>query len=270
MKSFATRYPFSFALATTLLAMLCLMWPLWIPEVSQTALILLGRATICIFAVSLLTYLGWWRETGFNRPSSWRILIPFLPLFILIILAKISDTITVGIHVTDLWLILLGLIVYVAGGFMEEAVFRGLVLRALLPKGLLIAALLSAVIFALAHFLNLVLGANLGATILQVVVAFLAGLAFTAPLAVTRNIWPLVFIHGFTNFVGYLNVGGFLNTSATSKTPTTEEIIGQILPWLLLAIYSSWLILRTQKQAQKTQLAYSAASPSKEGLRPNP
>jgi len=248
MKTFLTRSPFLFALATASIAMLCLLWPMWVPGSSQATQIILGRIAICIFAIGMLTYLGWWRETGFIRPKSWRILLPFLPLLLVVIVAKITDIASLGIRVTDLNLILLGLFVYVAGGFMEEAIFRGLVLRTLLPKGLVRAAVFSSLIFAFCHLFNLTTGANLYDTILQVTVAFLMGVAFTAPLAVTRNIWPLVFIHTLTNFVGYLAVGGFLNTAATSQSPTLEQAIGEILLPLLLAIYSFWLLRRTERR----------------------
>lgn len=251
MRKFATRFPFLFALATTVMAMLCLLWPLWLPGLSQTTQILLGRIAICLFAAAMLTRLSWWREAGFIRPRSWRVLLPYVPLFLLLILATTTQVGKFGIRVTDLKLIFLGLVVYGLGGLMEEAVFRGLVLRALLPGGLLRAAILSSLIFASAHLLNLTMGANLNDTILQVIVAFLAGLAFTAPLVVTRNIWPLVVYHALFNFVGYLAVGGFSNTASTSGSPTLGEAIGSVLPWVLLAIYSLWLILRRQKLAQR-------------------
>lgn len=249
MKYFAARFPLLFAIATTLVAMLCLVWPLWIPGISQTAQILWSRAAICLFAISMLTSLNWWREIGFVRPASWRILVPFLPLILLMVAAKTFDTVTVGVHVSDPKLILLGLIVYLTGGFMEEAIFRGLLLRTLLPGGLMRATFLSALLFALAHFLNLFMGANLNATILQVAVAFLAGFIFTAPLAITRNIWPLVIIHGLGNFVGYLNAGGFLNTAATSKAPSIADVVLSLLPYLLLGIYSFWLLRRSEHQS---------------------
>jgi membrane protease YdiL (CAAX protease family) len=217
----------------------------------------------------MLTYLGWWREAGFTRPKSWRILLPYLPLLLLVLLAKISDVNKFGIRVTDLKLIFLGLIVYLGGGFMEEAVFRGLVLRILLPGGLVRAAVLSSLIFASAHLANLITNANLNDTILQVVVAFLMGLAFTAPLAVTRNIWPAVFIHSLTNFVMFLAVGGFLNTAATSKSPTLDEAIGEILLPLLLAIYSYWLLIRAQRISQMALSPYTFGPQHEEGLRPN-
>jgi len=251
MKTFATRYPLPFALTITAIAMLCLIWPLWIPGLSQATQVIFGRAAICLFAIAMLTYLGWWREAGFIRPASWRILVPYLPLLLLVLLSKVTDVSRYGIRVTDIWLILLGLVVYLAGGFMEEAVFRGLVLRSLLPGGLVRAGVLSSLIFAAAHFFNLLNGALLTDTILQVIVAFLMGLAFAAPLAITRNIWPAVFIHALTNFVGYLTVGGFLNTAATSQNPTINEVIGEILFPLLLAIYSFWLLRRTERHIKR-------------------
>ena len=131
---------------------------------------------------------------------------------------------------------------------MEEAVFRGLVLRTLLPQGLLRAAVLSSMIFAVVHLLNLAGGANLAATILQVIVAFLMGLAFVAPLAITRNIWPLIFIHALNNFGGYLAVGGILDTASTSQSPTLNQAVSALIFPLILAIISIWLLVRTQRR----------------------
>ena len=248
MKTFATRFPFLFAVIATLVAMFCLIWPLWFSRLLLSAQIILGKITICLVAIALLSSLHWWAEAGFVRMKSWRILLPYLPLLLLVTLGKVSEVNTIGIHMNDYKLIFLGLIVYLAGGFMEEAVFRGLVLRTLLPGGLIKAALLSSVIFAIVHFINLLGGANLNDTILQVIIAFLAGFAFTAPLAVTRNIWPLVFIHALNNFVAYLVVGGFTNTAETSQNPTLGSAITSIVPWLLLSIYSFWVLSTSRKK----------------------
>ena len=131
---------------------------------------------------------------------------------------------------------------------MEEAIFRGLVLRTLLPQGLLRAAVLSSMIFAVVHLLNLAAGANLAGTILQVIVAFLMGLAFVAPLAVTRNIWPLIFIHALSNFGGYLALGGILDTATTSQSPSLGQVINTLIIPSVLAVYSLWLLVRTQRR----------------------
>jgi membrane protease YdiL (CAAX protease family) len=248
MKTIAARVPFVFALVTTLVAMLCLSWPLAITRWSLITQVIVGRVGICIFAIFMLTILGWWGECGFVRLKSWRILLPYLPLFLLIIVAKISEITSLGIHASDLNFILVGLFVYVAGGFMEEAVFRGLVLRTLLPMGLVRAAILSSMIFAVVHLLNLAVGANLTDTILQVINAFLMGLAFVAPLAVTRNIWPLVFIHALTNFGGYLAVGGILNTATTSQSPSFGQAVNALIIPSVLAVYSLWLLIHTERR----------------------
>jgi len=248
MKTIAARVPLLFALVTTLVAMLCLTWPLAITSWSVITQAIIGRVGICIFAIVMLSTLGWWGESGFVLPKSWRILLPYLPLFLLIIVSKISEINSLGIHVADFNFILIGLFVYVAGGFMEEAIFRGLVLRTLLPQGLVRAAILSSLIFAVVHLLNLAGGANLAATLLQVVVAFLMGLAFVAPLAVTRNIWPLVFIHALNNFVGYLAVGGLLDTATTSQSPSLSQVVNALLIPFVLAVYSTWLIIRTERR----------------------
>ena len=130
---------------------------------------------------------------------------------------------------------------------MEEAIFRGLILRTLLPQGLLRAAVLSSMIFALVHLLNLAGGANLAATILQVIVAFLMGLAFVTPLAITRNIWPLVFIHALNNFGGYLAIGGILDTAITSQSPSLGQAVNSLLIPFVLAIYSLWLLFHQKR-----------------------
>jgi membrane protease YdiL (CAAX protease family) len=246
MKNIAARVPVLFALVITLVAMLFLSWPLAITSWSIETQVIVGRVGICIFAIAMLYTLGWWVESGFVRPKSWRILLPYLPLFLLICVAKISEINSLGIRRTDLNFILIGLFIYIAGGFMEEAIFRGLVLRTLLPQGLLRAALLSSLIFAVVHLLNLTGGANLAATLLQVVVAFLMGLAFVAPLAVTRNIWPLVLIHSLSNFIGYLTIGGILNTGTASQSPSLSQVVNSLLIPFVLAIYSTWLIIRTE------------------------
>ncbi len=260
-KTLVARFPLPSALLTVLMAMLCLIGPLWIPGLDWVAQLVCGRVAICLFAILVLTFLGWWRETGFVRPAGWHILRPYLPLALLMFAVKAFDTAALGIHFGELQMILVGLFVYLAGGFMEEAIFRGLLLRILLPGGLIRGATLSALFFALAHLLNLAAGANLAATLLQVGVTFLAGFVFTAPLAITRNIWPLVVIHGLGNFVGYLNAGGFLDTAATSQAPTAIDIVLSVVPYLLLAAYSVWLLRRAGRRARPERSGRSSPRP---------
>ena len=108
--------------------------------------------------MSLLTTLHWWREAGFVKLTSWRVTLPYLPLACLWVLPALSSLILGGARVTDLDMILLACASYLAGAFIEEAIFRGVVLRALLPGGLLRANLLAATLFATVHLAGLAAG----------------------------------------------------------------------------------------------------------------
>lgn len=92
MKKFAIRFPVLFSVGATLIAMLCLLWPLWISGLTLSAQVILGRITICLFAVVLLTNLNWWEEVGFVQMKSCRTLLPYLPLLLLVTLGKVSSS----------------------------------------------------------------------------------------------------------------------------------------------------------------------------------
>lgn len=257
MKLFAVRYPFLFGILVTLAAVFGQIWPLYIPGLSQGVQILLARATNIATVVFLLTWFKWWRDAGFVPIHSWKILLPYLPLTLLVAVGYASIFGVAGasgIKVNDPILILLGAVSFLAGGFVEEALFRGAVLRAFLPRKLRDAAALSALVFAMAHLPNLFMGQDLGATVMQFVRTFLLGFAFVAPLACTRNIWPLVILHGLMNFSDFLMTGNI--TAIATETPALEQVLSEIFIFGLIAAYSYWLISRADRKiGQRTTAA---------------
>lgn len=92
----------------------------------------------------------------------------------------------------------------------EELLFRGflfpLCLRRLRgsARGRIGAILLSSGVFALAHLLNLIGGAGVGATLLQVGYSFLVGCAAAVLLLITRNLAVPMLFHAVYNFGGLL------------------------------------------------------------------
>ncbi len=253
MKRFVVRYPLLFAVAATLAGVLSLCWTFWVPGWSTTTQVLAGRVTICLLAVGLLTQLSWWREAGFVRPAGWRVLVPFLPLLLPMLLNVLGLVATGGQAYT--WgMIITGLVTYGLGGFMEEALFRGLVLRALRPGGILRAAVLMSLIFGPLHAVNWLMGADPSSTAFQVVMATLVGFAYVGPLAYTGNIWPLVVTHAATNFVDYLIAGGFVNTTATSAAPAPIAWAAALIVIVPIAAYSLWLIRRMGRQTREEPL----------------
>jgi len=82
------------------------------------------------------------------------------------------------------------------GTFLEELVFRGYVLRKLLEKFSTVMSLsLSSLMFCLLHFFNA------DVTILSITNIFLAGMLLGVLFLKTKNIWLVVGLHLFWNYV---------------------------------------------------------------------
>ncbi len=247
MKAFAARYPFLFAAVVSLAGVLSMLWPFWVPELLTTTQILLARVSGLVVAVGLLITLHWWREAGFVELTSWRVTLPYLPLACLWLLPNLSSLIVGGARVTDIGMILLGCASYLGGAFVEEAIYRGVVLRALLPGGLLRANLLAATLFATVHLAGLAVGADPTAAALQWAYAWLFGFAAVAALAYARNLWPLVVIHFLANYCGYLASGDFFNTSAV----TVSQILMAMIIVTPATLYGFWLLHRVGRRQVK-------------------
>jgi membrane protease YdiL (CAAX protease family) len=221
--------------------------PLFVlPMISGFAQKFIGKVLISILAIWLITTLDWWKEAGFATPSHWQMWKPFLPLFILPVLSALVSDFTL----TNPWQIGLITIYVITVGFAEEALVRGIFLRAIKPKGVLKAALLSSLIFGLMHFANLLMGADLGNTLTQVIYATLIGIAFSGTLIYTGSIYPLIIIHTLVDLFPRLE-----DVSEVSRSISLTNALIMIGVQIPFAIYGFWLLRQrmksTIKQTQK-------------------
>jgi hypothetical protein len=250
MRKFVTRQPLLFvALAGATLILGQDLWQFILPGTSEPIRILLGKMTACLLAVALLSALGWWREAGFGARLHWRSLVPFLPLMIIPLLTALFQPNAVGpphpVQIVDFALVAL------MTGFAEEAIFRGIGLTALLPRGKIQAALLSSLVFGVLHFANLLVGADPLATVVQVIVAVLFGITSAALLISTDAILPLVLIHAVEDFISFIATGNVREIS----TPTASEILMTLFLFLPFAVYGMWLLRRKSPDLGNTPTA---------------
>jgi membrane protease YdiL (CAAX protease family) len=154
LKTFATRYPFFFALAFFVVS-LCLV--IVITLVGRSLGSTAGAGIVdfvvqSLLALGVLVWLGWLRAAGFNGPSQWRSLhLLWLPaLLALFYLSSFYVT-----PVSSAGVVIFAAIYALLTGLNEEAGFRGVILQALLPYGRLRGAALSALFFGLVHLNNL-------------------------------------------------------------------------------------------------------------------
>ena len=95
--------------------------------------------------------------------------------------------------------------------------------------------IISSLFFGIAHLFNLAGGANLAATLLQVVYAFAIGLMFAALAVRTQTILPLIVIHGLIDFFGFLALNSTVVTMGVS-TFTFVTTAGEIVAYLVYSI----------------------------------
>lgn len=95
-------------------------------------------------------------------------------------------------------------------GLFEESAFRGVLLLTVTERyggtrrGLFLSALVTSAVFGASHLFNLLGGAGVGATLLQVSYSFLIGGMCSLVLLLTGSLSACVVIHAVYDFSGYL------------------------------------------------------------------
>jgi uncharacterized protein len=138
-----------------------------------------------------LTALHWWKEAGFNSPSSWRdSYLMWLPFAVVLILPFLM-----GVKTSDWKTFAYLASAYALTGFMEEGLMRGIVMRVLAPTGTKRQVILSALLFGLIHMANL-LYRNPFIVLAQMLGAFVHGIGLGAIRLRTNTIWFPIILHG--------------------------------------------------------------------------
>lgn len=118
--------------------------------------------------------------------------------------------------------------------FIEEIIFRGLMLNILLPKGIMPAVLTSSFLFAITHSLQLLGGQSLETTILQITYAFFIGMVLSLLVVNQQSIIIAILFHG-------------LNNSLIMMGKDNDSSIYTYIIILLMIIYTVFLWIRALK-----------------------
>lgn len=118
-------------------------------------------------------------------------------------------------------------------GFLEELIFRGLLFKAMSKEHLTAAIIVSSVTFGAGHIVNLLLGAPVFETVLQLVYASAIGFFFTAVFHKTGSLLPCIVSHILVNAT---------SAFAVSPTPAGQLVIALIQT--ALGLGGGLLILR--------------------------
>jgi hypothetical protein len=239
MRNFISRRPVRFAIAITvfdfLLGLLIFIIGsvIGLPEDALETVALVASTALPLI---LIGWLGWWQDAGFVKTTQNAPAIAF-PLIVALLLLAWFGTVALENRI-----VIRLLVAYFLTALGEEALSRGLLLRALLPRGKWEAVLIPSVLFGVSHITQSVfLGMPLGDNLLQIVDATLFGILYGAVRLRVNNIWPLIVLHMLGNtFAGLAGVFGVPDAIGFGGVPAAFWIIR----WALELIPAAYLMLR--------------------------
>ncbi|QTB28138.1 CPBP family intramembrane glutamic endopeptidase [Lysinibacillus sphaericus] len=165
---------------------------------------LLQFAMLVPLALGLFIYIAlkknW--QMYFFHPIQKNHLLMILPLLFVLGIILVS---TKGLNLTSISdLIFMFLMQVLIVAFIEETLFRGLMLRMLLAKGAFTAVFISSLLFGITHALQLLGGQSLEDTIIQIIYALLVGLVLSLLILDGQSIIITILFHGFNNFFNFM------------------------------------------------------------------
>ena len=151
---------------------------------------------------------------------------------------------------TNLWngvtmnLSLLETVLYIVSmlcvGFLEELIFRGFLFRAMCKDNVKSAIIVSSITFGIGHIVNLLNGAELLSTLLQVCYAVAIGFLFTIIVYYGKSLIPCILCHSIVNSLSVFAV----------ESDNLLDIITAIVIIVVSLTYTLWIIKteRTKKE----------------------
>jgi hypothetical protein len=164
----------------------------------------LANLALTVVVAFQLTRMSWWKVTGFRAARSPRDLLYFVVPLVPMVINWLP-----GIDLSSARHLFGVLALTLMVGFVEETVFRGLMITALRSRGEWRAVLVPAVLFGLTHALNVLAGKSGTEAIAQVAYAMAIGFAFGALLLHKGILWPLVLAHFLIDFAHFSQKPGF-------------------------------------------------------------
>ena len=117
-------------------------------------------------------------------------------------------------------------------GFLEELIFRGFLFRAMCKDNVKTAIIVSSITFGIGHIVNLLNGAELLSTLLQVCYAIAIGFLFTILVYYGKSLIPCIISHCIVNSLSCFAV----------ESGKTLDIIAAIAIIVISISYTLWII----------------------------
>jgi len=239
MKNFITNRPVWFAIAMTIidfLAGLVVFIAGSVVGLPEDILEMVALVVITAIPLGLIWWMGWWQDAGFVKTTQNAPAVAFPLIVALFILVWFGTIPLENMIVARL------IVAFFLTGLGEEALSRGLLVRALLPRSKWEAVLIPAVLFGVSHITQSVfLGMPIGDNLVQIANATFGGILYGAVRVRINNIWPLIVIHMLGDlFSGLSGVFGVPDALGLGGVPVAFWAIR----WALELIPAIYIMLR--------------------------
>lgn len=197
--------------------------------------------TRIVVAVAFLSIWRLWRPAGFLTAPTWKRVVPALPLLLLPALPALFGP---GLSDRPGWKVALSAFSIATVAFGEEGLFRGVVLRVLLVRGVRPALFGSASLFGLMHLVNLLNASHPVTVAAQVIMTFGVGIGFGAVALATGTIWPLLVIHFLMDFANSIQAAAPGESTGAAMSDLLLNGGINVALGVLAAGYGLWLLRR--------------------------
>jgi len=144
---------------------------------------------------------------GLTRITDWKGYLYFIPLLLII-----SVNLWNGIHIHNTpGEILFYIITMCNVGFLEELIFRGFLFKMMAKDNVKSAILVSSITFGIGHIVNLLNGADLVPTLLQICYAMAIGYLFVIIFYRSNSLVPCIIAHSLNNSFSIFGVDNVIS-----------------------------------------------------------
>ena len=167
-------------------------------------LIINGVLSLLIVLVIILNKLG--EYFGLTNIPKTKKYLYFIPLVILMIVNLIGG-INIQNTASEIVIYMLSMVLI---GFLEEIIFRGFLFQMMAKDSIKAAVIVTSITFGIGHIINLLNGAELVPTLLQICYAVATGYLFAVILVKSKSLWPQIITHSVVNALSIFNTENFV------------------------------------------------------------
>lgn len=157
---------------------------------------------LSILVISFMIILKRVKYYGITKVNNIKKCLYFIPLLLIV-----SVNLWNGININNTGSeILFRFLTMINIGFLEEIIFRGFLFKMMAKDNIKSAIIVSSLTFGIGHIVNLLNGAELIPTLLQICYAISLGYLFVTILIKSKSLIPCIITHILINFLSIFNV----------------------------------------------------------------